>query len=213
MANGGGNGLQTTQQTIPLDLIVEVVEARYSARQTATARWWATITISAIAVLATVASTIVVILFQNASEDQAKALTRLQEIPVSVPATRLDPESPVPGSGSARSEEDSAEQVAPFSDLTPRSYSSNQLLRDGTAYFTIAVPQGTYVINAEGVGGFDPFISLYRMQGAELHPIASNDDGGEGQDARLIVELLENTVYQSGSPRTTWEPRNCRSIS
>ena len=196
MANGAGNGMQSAQQTIPLDLIVEVVEARYSARQTATTRWWATITISAIAVLVTIASTTVVLLFQNASVDQAKALTRLQEVPVRVPAaTPLE----LPASGSPNvepSEQVGPEQVAPFSDLTPRSFSSNQLLRDGAAYFTIAVPRGTYVINAEGAGEFDPFISLYRMQGAELHPVASNDDGGEGRNARLVVELMQNTVYQ-----------------
>ena len=52
------------------------------------------------------------------------------------------------------------------------------LLPNGSLHFTIVVPQGGYVMNAEGAEDFDPVIHRYRLEGAELHLVASNDDAG-----------------------------------
>ena len=199
MANGNADDQQKIRELLPVDLIAEVVETRYGKRQRATVPFWATTTISIVAILVTVGSTAVVIITDDRSRDRTKAVARLLETPSQIPSTTpaLEPGPPDAQLPNTQGDRDDPARRAD-SDLDTRSYSSIRLLPGGSQYFTIAVPEsGAYVINAQGVGDFDPVITLYRVEGAGLYPIASNDDAEEGLPASsLRIQLNNNIIYQ-----------------
>lgn len=68
--------------------------------------------------------------------------------------------------------------------------------RRGTQRFRLEVEVGgNYTIQAEGIGGFDPFIYVYETEGNTLTLIDVDDDGGDGVDARLQLELDPGDYY------------------
>ena len=63
--------------------------------------------------------------------------------------------------------------------------------------FRLDVPtEGIYSIDAMGVDEFDPFIYVYaKDDGGSLELIEANDDGGEGLDSRVEMNLAEGVIY------------------
>ena len=68
--------------------------------------------------------------------------------------------------------------------------------QDGYWLYFEAGSEGTYVIRADGIGGFDPFIYVYESSGSDtLKLVQSDDDGGGGRSARVDVDLSSDGTY------------------
>ena len=182
MASNENDDVQNAGGTIPLNLIVEVVEARYARRQTATIRWWATMTVSIIAVLLTIASTGLALWYERSRRDDAKRAVWLRELPSATAGQQGDASTP-------------AVQETSSSTLTATTPILVTLGRDSRQHYRIRDSDGVYVIETDALEDIDPILDLYRVDSAELHLVASNDDGGEGLNARLVVQLTQGIEY------------------
>lgn len=182
MASNEHDDVQSVGGTIPLNLLVEVVEARYARRQTATMRWWATIWVSIFALFLTIAGMAFAWWYEESRLDDAKRSARLRELPSPTAVEQPDASQ-------------SAAEETMSSTLTPQASIPVALGPDSRQYYSIQNEDGVYAIETDALQDIDPIIDLYRVDSTELHLVASNDDGGEGLNARLVVRLTASVRY------------------
>ena len=182
----------------PLDLLAELVETRYRERQKTTMRWWTVTTISIASLAVALIETTGFLANKQEHMDTVKSIATLSVRPgLSGPTPSVV--SPDPDPEAVQPEPTTPEETtvsSPYSTLTLNSLSALTLIPNTSWRYRIDVPQGRYVIDADAAGDIDPIIELYRVDGTQLDLIAVNDDGGDGLDSRIVIDLLEDTVYE-----------------
>ena len=199
-----GDELQRLRETSPqdyLNLIVEVVEARYVKRRQALFYRRLTIAVTAILGLLGVTAPFAVKFWDKRMDKRVDKRVEIQTVRIAKVGERLG-EIPTPLSRTARTPtplEPMSTHVSldADSELDTKSYSKVTLAPDASWHFSIAVPEGVYEIDTKGLEEFDPVIKLYRIEKGELHLVASNDDVEPGtKDAGITIQLEQKNNYQ-----------------
>ena len=81
--------------------------------------------------------------------------------------------------------------------LEPSRSRSVQLQSGARARFELRdVQDGVYAIDAVASSGeFDPVLNVYRLVGTSVVPVASDDDGGEANNSRIVERLDSTEIY------------------
>ncbi len=193
------------RENLPLDCIVDVVDARIRERYESTRRSRRNLYVAILTLLATVASVAVAILifvFQSLDSNFDTLGSNLTELNREVRGNRLAAES--------------REVVAhitpePTATLQPGDATRVALVREGRGLVRLEAPQGRYRVDADAVdpavvtavsvapavdAPADPVLTLYRrMDNGPLASVDSNDDGGEGFNARLDIAIQDDYEY------------------
>ena len=174
--------LEEARRHTPLNLLVEVVEYRYQERRTQDRRWWIglavavfTAYVAAGAFYVAILERSVVVLEETANRAAAEADTANRRL-------------------------DTPEQLALPAEEDVVAVGESQSIELGSAERARlrirGVQDGTYTVDAVANGDdFDPVLYLYERVGSRFITLASDDDGGEALNSRIVEDLRAAGTY------------------
>ena len=178
MSTKENDSLKQAQEMNPIDILVEVVEARYSEKRTISRRWWGGLIVGLVSIISGTGIFFSSSSSEDVANDAAKEVFGLFARSASLVDTSLMllPDSPI---------------------LIELKDNESQYLRP-EIQFDESVEVLPFQISASAVGGIDPVISLYRQRGTTQQPeiVSSDDDGGRGLNSQMEVSLFADEMYE-----------------
>ena len=173
--------LEEARKRAPLDLLVEVVEYRYQERRKQNRRWWLGLAVAVFSAYVAAGALFVVLVDRNLdnTEDtanRARAVADTANRRLDRPEQQALPAAEIVAGGDAR---------------------TVQLGSAERARFRISsVQDGTHTVDAvASSAGFDPVLYLYEQVGSRVIRLASDDDGGEDLNSRIVEDLQAAGTY------------------